>query len=40
VGGKTGKDELIVPLNSSSPTLGYLDPPHDQRRRVTVTKGA
>jgi molecular chaperone DnaK (HSP70) len=33
VGGKTGKDELIVPLNASSPTLGYLDPPHDPRDR-------
>jgi hypothetical protein len=31
VGGKSGKDEVIVPLNASSPTLGYLDPPHDPR---------
>jgi len=31
VGGKSGKDEVIVPLNAESPTLGYLDPPHDPR---------
>ncbi len=29
VGGPTGKEEVVVPLNAASPTLGYLDPPHD-----------
>ena len=33
VGGATGKSEVVVPLNASSPTLGYLDPPHDPRDR-------
>lgn len=33
VGGATGKQEVIVPLNAVSPTLGYLDPPHDPRDR-------
>ena len=33
VGGATGKAEVVVPLNASSPTLGYLDPPHDPRDR-------
>jgi len=33
VGGTTGKDQVIVPLNASSPTLGYLEPPHDPRDR-------
>jgi molecular chaperone DnaK (HSP70) len=33
VGGTAGKDQVIVPLNASSPTLGYLDPPHDPRDR-------
>jgi molecular chaperone DnaK (HSP70) len=33
VGGATGKDQVIVPLNASSPTLGYLDPPHDPKDR-------
>jgi molecular chaperone DnaK (HSP70) len=33
VGGASGKAEVIVPLNASSPTLGYLDPPHDPRDR-------
>ena len=33
VGGKSGKGEVIVPLNAASPTLGYLDPPHDPRDR-------
>jgi hypothetical protein len=28
-----GKDEVIVPLNAESPTLGYLDPPHDRRNK-------
>jgi molecular chaperone DnaK (HSP70) len=33
VGGVTGKSEVVVPLNASSPTLGYLDPPHDPQDR-------
>jgi molecular chaperone DnaK (HSP70) len=33
VGGTSGKSEVVVPLNASSPTLGYLDPPHDPRDR-------
>jgi hypothetical protein len=33
VGGTTGQDQVIVPLNASSPTLGYLDPPHDPQDR-------
>lgn len=33
VGGTSGKDQVIVPLNASAPTLGYLDPPHDPRDR-------
>jgi molecular chaperone DnaK (HSP70) len=33
VGGAAGKAEVIVPLNQASPTLGYLDPPHDPRDR-------
>ena len=33
VGGATGKSEVVVPLNASSPTLGHLEPPHDPRDR-------
>jgi molecular chaperone DnaK (HSP70) len=33
VGGASGRDEVVVPLNAASPTLGYLDPPHDPRDR-------
>jgi molecular chaperone DnaK (HSP70) len=33
VGGADGRDEVVVPLNAASPTLGYLDPPHDPRDR-------
>jgi molecular chaperone DnaK (HSP70) len=33
VGGTTGKDQVVVPLNASSPTLGYLEPPHDPKDR-------
>ncbi|MGE5125250.1 MAG: Hsp70 family protein [Betaproteobacteria bacterium] len=33
VGGAAGQEELVVPLNATSPTLGYLDPPHDPRDR-------
>ncbi len=42
VGGVDGKAETIVPLNASSPTLGYLDPPHsprDRRPRLEVAFG-
>ena len=33
IGGASGKAEVIVPLNASSPTLGYLDPAHEPRDR-------
>ncbi len=33
VGGAGGRAEVVVPLNAASPTLGYLDPPHDPRDR-------
>jgi molecular chaperone DnaK (HSP70) len=33
VGGTSGTDLVVVPLNASSPTLGYLDPPHDPKDR-------
>jgi hypothetical protein len=33
VGGTSGEDAVVVPLNAASPTLGYLDPPHDPRDR-------
>ena len=34
VGGDQGHDgDVVVPLNAASPTLGYLDPPHDPRDR-------
>jgi molecular chaperone DnaK (HSP70) len=33
VGGTSGADQVIVPLNASAPTLGYLDPPHDPKDR-------
>ena len=33
VGGTTGEDQVVVPLNASSPTLGYLEPPHDPKDR-------
>jgi molecular chaperone DnaK (HSP70) len=33
VGGASGQEELVVPLNAASPTLGYLDPPHDPKDR-------
>jgi molecular chaperone DnaK (HSP70) len=42
VGGATGKAEVIVPLNAASPTLGYLDPPHepqDRRPRLEIAFG-
>jgi molecular chaperone DnaK (HSP70) len=39
VGGASGTAEVIVPLNAGSPTLGYLDPPHephDRRPRLEI----
>jgi len=33
VGGASGQARVVVPLNASSPTLGYLDPPHDPKDR-------
>jgi hypothetical protein len=33
VGGTAGEDRVVVPLNERSPTLGYLDPPHEPRDR-------
>jgi molecular chaperone DnaK (HSP70) len=42
VGGTSGKDQVVVPLNASSPTLGYLDPPHepkDRRPRLEIAFG-
>jgi len=33
VGGTTGEDEVVVPLNAASPTLGYLEPAHDPKDR-------
>ena len=33
VGGTTGEDQVVVPLNAASPTLGYLEPPHDPKDR-------
>ena len=33
VGGTSGEDAVVVPLNAASPTLGYLDPPHDPKDR-------
>lgn len=42
LGGAGGQGEVIVPLNASSPTLGYLDPPHqpqDRRPRLEIAFG-
>ncbi|MDO8834999.1 MAG: hypothetical protein Q7V01_05360, partial [Vicinamibacterales bacterium] len=42
VGGTSGKSEVVVPLNAASPTLGYLDPPHepnDRRPRLEIAFG-
>ena len=33
LGGATGEDQVVVPLNEAAPTLGYLDPPHSPRDR-------
>jgi hypothetical protein len=33
VGGTSGQAQVVVPLNASSPTLGYLEPPHDPKDR-------
>ena len=42
VGGSAGDAQVVVPLNESSPTLGYLDPPHsprDRRPRLEIAFG-
>ncbi len=42
IGGAKGGAEVIVPLNEASPTLGYLDPPHepqDRRPRLEIAFG-
>ena len=42
IGGASGQDEVVVPLNAASPTLGYLDPPHepqDRRPRLEIAFG-
>lgn len=42
LGGAGGQAEVIVPLNEASPTLGYLDPPHqphDRRPRLEIAFG-
>ena len=42
VGGASGQEEVVVPLNAASPTLGYLDPPHsprDRRPRLDISFG-
>jgi hypothetical protein len=42
VGGASGEAQTVVPLNASSPTLGYLDPPHsprDRRPRLEIAFG-
>jgi molecular chaperone DnaK len=42
VGGTAGENQVIVPLNESSPTLGFLDPPHppgNRRPRLQIGFG-
>jgi molecular chaperone DnaK len=42
VGGASGDAQVVVPLNGTSPTLGYLDPPHsprDRRPRLEIAFG-
>jgi molecular chaperone DnaK len=42
VGGTSGDAQVVVPLNESSPTLGYLEPPHsprDRRPRLEIAFG-
>jgi molecular chaperone DnaK (HSP70) len=42
VGGSSGEARTVVLLNASSPTLGYLDPPHsprDRRPRLEIAFG-
>ena len=42
VGGDSASEEVVVPLNAASPTLGTLDPPHsprDHRPRLDVAFG-
>jgi len=41
-GAPEAKESLVVPLNESNPTLGYLDPPHppsDKRPRLEIAFG-
>jgi len=41
-GADGGQKEVVVPLNEASPTLGYLDPPHqpgDRRPRLEIAFG-
>jgi len=36
----TEKNKLVIPLNESDPTMGYLDPPHmpsDKRARIEIS---
>lgn len=42
IGAASGRAQVVVPLNASSPTLGYLDPPHDpkdHRPRLEISFG-
>jgi molecular chaperone DnaK (HSP70) len=42
VGGAETQNEIVVPLNAASPTLGTLDPPHsprDRRPRLDIAFG-
>ena len=42
LGGSSGDALVVVPLNATSPTLGYLDPPHsprDRRPRLEIAFG-
>ena len=41
-GAEGGETQVVVPLNEASPTLGYLDPPHqpgDRRPRLEISFG-
>lgn len=41
-GNPGGSEKVVVPLNDSNPTLGYLDPPHsprDHRPRLEISFG-
>ncbi|MFT7581306.1 MAG: molecular chaperone DnaK [Myxococcota bacterium] len=42
LGGKQGKQQVVVHLNEANPTLGYLKPPHapsDRRPRLEISFG-